>query len=128
MTETMPRVVSYPTAPVPVPEIPCPTAPVPEGLAGPRAYACKVSGYAMSGDGIYDGDWVVIDPDKRAGNGDLAAVIITWNGRRGRVLKRIREGGWVLESSNPSVAPMKIGPENKPLAVGRVVAVIRAVE
>jgi SOS-response transcriptional repressor LexA len=119
MTETMPRVVAVDSRPD--------TVPVPGTLAGPEAYASKVNGYSMSGDGIFDGDWVIIDPDQPARTGDLAAVVVTWNGKRGQMVKRIRNGGWVLESSNPDVPPMYIGPENEPMAIGRVVAVIRAV-
>lgn len=101
------------------------TVPVPAGW-GPRVFACRVRGYALVGDCIYDGDIVLIDPDRKPANGQLAAVTITWNGQRGRVLRRLARGGWVLESSNPEYPPMHLTPDNNPHADGRAVAVIRA--
>ena len=40
-----------------------PTMPVPAAM-GPRVFACRVRGYALIGDCIYDGDVVLIDPDR----------------------------------------------------------------
>jgi SOS-response transcriptional repressor LexA len=97
--------------------------PVPASF-GSRVFACRVRGYALIGDAVYDGDVVLIDPDRRPKEGDLAAVTITWNGQRGRVLRRLRQGGWVLESSNPKYPPLRLTRENNPVADGLAVAVI----
>ena len=99
--------------------------PVPTALAGPRARACRVPGYEMTGDDIRPGDVIIVDPDQPARDGDLAVVSITMHGKRGKVLRRITNGGRCLESSNPGFPPLPIGPENHPRADGRVVAVIR---
>jgi SOS-response transcriptional repressor LexA len=85
-------------------------------------------GYEMSGEDIGPGDIVLVDPDKPTRDGDLAAITITLNRRRGRLLRRIGPGGKTLESSNPSYPPIPLGPENKPRSDGRVVAVIRRLE
>ena len=75
-------------------EYPVPTVPVPEGLAGPRAFACKVNGFSMSGDGIFDGDWVVIDPDQKPRvKGISLPSPSPGTAKRGQMVKRIRERG-----------------------------------
>jgi SOS-response transcriptional repressor LexA len=104
------------------------TLPVPVDLVGPRAFAVKVQGYEMTGDDIGPGDIVLIDPGKPARDGDLACITITLNGRRGKILRRIRQEGRVLESSNPGYPDIPVGPENKPRSNGRAVAVIRRLE
>jgi len=100
-----------------------PMMPVPAAM-GPRVFACRVRGYALIGDCIYDGDVVLIDPDRPPAEGDLAAVTITWNGQRGRVLRRLGPHGWTLLSSNPDYPPLRLTRENNPVADGLAVAVI----
>jgi SOS-response transcriptional repressor LexA len=99
--------------------------PVPATFVGPRAFALKVQGYGMTGDDIYPGDVVLIDPDQVPGEEDIAAVTLTWRGRRGRMLARITQQGHVLESSNPNYPPIHLSRENQPRRNGRAVAVIR---
>jgi len=109
-------------------EVPTRTLPVPVAIAGPNAFACQVRGYEMAGEGIRPGDIVVADPHQPARDGDLAAVTLTIRGRRGRVLRRVRQGGSLLESANPDqrrCGPISIGPQNQAVTDGRVVAVIR---
>ncbi len=41
----------------------------------------------------------------------------------GRLVKRLRRGGTVLESSNPMYPPMAVRPENNPVIEGVVIGV-----
>jgi DNA polymerase V len=87
-------------------------------------YACVVVGDSMNGDGIRDGDLIIVDRGQVPVDGDMAVVLLTWKGKRGRVLKRLQEGGTVLESSNPHWPPMHLTPEADPQILGRVIGVL----
>jgi SOS-response transcriptional repressor LexA len=109
-------------------EVPTRTLPVPVAIAGPNAFACQVRGYEMAGEGIRPGDIVVADPDQPVSDGQLAAVTITIQGRRGRVLRRVRQGGSLLEAASTDqlrYAPIRLGPQHQAVIDGRVVALIR---
>jgi len=99
---------------------------VPAALgAGPNTYTMTVRDDSMSGDGIRNGDLVIVDPDTPAEDGDIAVVGLTWNGVQGRVLRRLWCGGWLLESSDARHPPMLLGAQNTPRVEGTVLAVIR---
>ena len=76
---------------------------VPERLA-PRgdAYVLEVRGNSMCGDGILDGDLVVVEVDPHVRAGEIAVVLVAGEGA---TLKRFsHEGGLVsLKASNPDV-------------------------
>jgi repressor LexA len=80
----------------------------------------------MLGDGIFDGDLVVVKPVSEVPNGTLAVVRVdnVTTGESEVTVKRFyREGGKIrLQPSNESYAPMIV--EQAELE-GRVVAVIR---
>ena len=95
--------------------------------AGPNVCACVVVGDSMTGDGIRDGDLIILDPDQVPVDGDIAVLMITWKGVRGQVIKRLHGGGTILESSNPQYPPMRLTPEADPLVLGLVVGTISAV-
>ena len=92
------------------------------GLArSPRNYVLLVKGQSMIGDGIYDGDYVVVQPQDTADNGETVVALV---GGAGVTLKRFyRERGHVrLQPANPYLEPMIVSD----VAVqGKVVAVIR---
>jgi len=64
----------------------------------------KVKGDSMTGDGIMDGDLVLIRVQQEAENGSLAVAIV--NGEEGTI-KRIyhNDGTVILQASNPAYAP-----------------------
>ena len=81
----------------------------------------KVRGLSMIGDGILDGDYVVVQPQSTAENGDTVVALV---GGAGVTLKRFyRERGRIrLQPANPYLEPMIV----TDVAIqGKVVAVIR---
>lgn len=93
-----------------------------------RLYAYRVVGESMTPE-ILDGDYIIVDADQEACDGDIAAVHLTnWEGVSGRVVKRLSRGGTVLESSNPEYPPMALCPEHRPRVLGVVVGVLRVME
>ncbi|MGH2461658.1 MAG: transcriptional repressor LexA [Chloroflexota bacterium] len=92
------------------------------GLArSPSNFVLKVSGHSMIGDGINDGDFVVIQPRSTADNGDTVVALL---GGNGVTLKRFyREQGHIrLQPANPFLEPLIV---SEVAIQGRVVAVIR---
>jgi SOS-response transcriptional repressor LexA len=75
---------------------------------------------------IHDGEWLIVDPSRPAHDGDVVAVHITgWEREDGTVVsgfvvKRLAEGGTVLESENPAFPPMVLRPEHQARVVGVV--------
>ncbi len=93
-------------------------------LAGtPDAYLLRVRGHSMIGDGVLDGDLVVVQPGARVGQGEMAIARLADGSC---TIKRIyREGGHVrLQPANPVVEALVV-PDVE--LIGRVVAVIRRV-
>lgn len=95
------------------------------GLArSPSNFVLKVRGHSMIGDGIHDGDFVVIQPQTTAENGDTVVALL---GGNGVTLKRFyREKGHIrLQPANPFLEPLIVSD----VAIqGRVVAVVRRYE
>lgn len=92
------------------------------GLARqPENYVLRVRGHSMIGDGINDGDLVVVHPQSSAENGETVVALV---GGNNVTLKRFyREKGHVrLQPANPYLEPIIL----TDVAVqGKVVAVIR---
>jgi repressor LexA len=92
-------------------------------VRGEEAYLLKVAGDSMKGDGIHDGDFVVVvvDPDP----GDDKIVVVTVDGES--TVKRMRRepDGIRLLGSNPDVGPITIKYSENPIIQGRVIGVIR---
>lgn len=90
----------------------------------PSNFVLKVRGHSMIGDGINDGDFVVIQPQTTAENGETVVALL---GGNGVTLKRFyREKGHVrLQPANPFLEPLIVSD----VAIqGKVVAVIRRYE
>jgi repressor LexA len=87
----------------------------------PSNFILKVRGNSMIGDGILDGDHVVVQPQSTAENGETVVALV---GGSGVTLKRFyRERGRIrLQPANPYLEPMIVSD----VAIqGKVVAVIR---
>lgn len=90
----------------------------------PNNFVLKVRGHSMIGDGINDGDFVVIQPQTTAENGETVVALL---GGNGVTLKRLyREKGHIrLQPANPFLEPLIVSD----VAIqGKVVAVIRRYE
>jgi repressor LexA len=87
----------------------------------PSNFVLQVRGFSMIGDGIHDGDYVVVQPQNVAENGETVVALV---GGSGVTLKRFyREKGHVrLQPANPYLEPLIVSD----VAIqGKVVAVIR---
>jgi repressor LexA len=87
----------------------------------PENFVLRVQGLSMIGDGIHDGDFVVVHPQSTAENGDTVVALV---GGTGATLKRFfRERGRIrLQPANPSLEPIIASDVT---IQGKVVAVIR---
>ena len=79
---------------------------VPSDMVGRReTYVLKVRGNSMIGDGILDGDYVVVEKRDHARNGETVVALIN---NQEVTLKRfyIEEEGVRLQPANPAIAPI----------------------
>ena len=84
-------------------------------------FILRVRGHSMIGDGINDGDFVIIHPQSTADNGDTVVALV---GGNGATLKRFfRERGHIrLQPANPYLEPIIVSD----VAIqGKVVGLIR---
>ena len=87
-------------------------------------FILRVRGVSMIGDGINDGDYVIVHPQNSADNGETVIALV---GGNGATLKRFfRERGHIrLQPANPYLEPIIVSD----VAIqGKVVAVIRRYE
>jgi repressor LexA len=102
---------------------------VPAALAsGRRVYALKVAGVSMVDEGIFDGDYVVVEEKQVPENGETVVALI--DGRDVTLKKFYREdtadGPRIrLQPANPSMQPIILGPDDTIEIQGRVKGVIR---
>ncbi|MBU1670729.1 MAG: transcriptional repressor LexA [Actinobacteria bacterium] len=97
-------------------------------LAGGRVYALKVRGSSMIDEGIFDGDYVVVEENPSPENGETVVALI--DGERATLKKLYREraagGGRIrLQPANPEMEPIVPGPDERVEIQGRVRAVLR---
>lgn len=84
---------------------------VPAALRGRgECYVLEVRGDSMAGDGILDGDWVVVEHRDEARNGELVVALV--DGEEA-TLKRIeqRPGQVLLHPANAAYQPLVLEPE-----------------
>jgi repressor LexA len=84
---------------------------VPEQLLGKGpCYVLQVAGDSMIEEGIYDGDYIVVEHQTRADNGDIVVALVN---RDEVTLKRIeqRSGEVILHPANSAMAAMSYRPE-----------------
>jgi len=97
------------------------TIDVPRDMMGPNIFALKVSGDSMKDDGIFDGDYVIIEKTNNPKNGDIVVALVDEDlvtlKRFFREKTRIR-----LQPANSNYKPIYT---RKALVQGRVKGVIR---
>lgn len=93
-------------------------------LPGEDVFALRVSGESMIGRGLFDGDYVIVQPSVPAKDGDIIAArlgeeatIKTFNRRGPNVL---------LQPSNPTEREIEVGPTDDFAVLGVVCAVFRS--
>lgn len=98
----------------------------PEIAGGDDSFVLRVRGESMHGDGIFDGDLVVVKPGTDVPNGTVTVVRLESpeTGESEVTVKRLyREGGHIrLQPSNDAFAPLIVDDAH---VEGKVVAVIR---
>ena len=92
-------------------------------VPSPEAYFLKVKGDSMVGRGINEGDFVMVNPQTNANDGDVIAARI---GDEATVKTlRNRDGGIVLEPANPSEREIAISPTDDFAVLGVVSGIFR---
>jgi repressor LexA len=90
---------------------------------GAEVYMLEVKGESMIGDGILEGDHVVVAVDSRPAQGSIAVVLI---GEEATVKHVYYERDALrLKSSNPAFPDLVYGQEDNPVVQGRVIGVVR---
>ena len=88
------------------------------------AFAVKMLGDSMAGDGLLDGDYVVAVPDVPK-NGDMAVILVEGEEGEATIKRLWYEGAAIrLESSNSNFHPIIFGPDATPIVQGKVIGVI----
>lgn len=98
---------------------------VPPQLFGDRArdhFVLRVAGDSMIGEGIHDGDWVVVERRERAQSGETVVALI---GDEVTLKRFYPEGELVrLQPSNPAMQPLRV-PADELRVQGIVVGLMR---
>jgi len=99
------------------------TIDIPRDMLGRRTFALKVKGSSMIGDGIFDGDYVIIEPTNSPRNGDIVIALID---NENATLKRFYDEKRQirLQPSNSALRPMRYA-RNRVTIQGKVRGVIR---
>jgi repressor LexA len=89
-----------------------------------RTFALRVRGDSMIGEGILDGDFIVVESRQTADNGQTVVALI--DGSDATVKRFYRERKGVrLEAANPRYKPILIKPPDRVSIQGAVIGVIR---
>lgn len=97
------------------------TIDIPRDMMGPKVFALRVRGNSMIDDGIFDGDYVIIEQTSVAKNGDIVVALVD---RDNVTLKRFyKEKDRIrLQPANKTMSPLYV----KNVTVqGRVKGIIR---
>ena len=84
---------------------------IPEQLRrGDNCFVLRVQGNSMIEEGIFDGDWIVVERREHARNGEIVVALI---GGAEATLKRIqqRPGEIILYPANKDLEPMRYAPD-----------------
>lgn len=99
------------------------TIDIPRDMLGRKTFALKVRGTSMIGDGIFDGDYVIIEPTNHPRNGEIViALIDNENATLKRFYNEKREIR--LQPSNTTLKAMRYA-KNRVTIQGKVRGVIR---
>lgn len=84
---------------------------VPANLrSGDHCFVLQVQGDSMIEDGIFDGDWIVVEPCQQAGNGEMVVAMV--DGSEATVKRLLqRPGEVVLIPANSTMAPIHLAPD-----------------
>ena len=98
---------------------------VPPGLIGRgRTFALRVRGDSMLDEGIFDGDFIVVESRQMAENGQTVVALVDSN--EATVKKFFREGNRIrLQPANPNYDPIIIKPPDRVNIQGVVIGLIR---
>jgi len=97
---------------------------VPPSMVGPgENFVLKVQGDSMIGDGILDGDYIVVRKQAQADNGQTVVALLRGEATVKRMLRR--DNRIELHPANPSMRPIIIEDEEDFRIEGVVVGVIR---
>lgn len=89
-----------------------------------RTFALRVRGDSMTGDGILDGDLIIVESRQTADNGQTVVALV--DGSEATVKRFYKERGGVrLEAANPRYKPIHIKPSDRLSIQGAVIGVIR---
>jgi repressor LexA len=77
---------------------------------GDNCYVLQVSGDSMIEDGIFDGDWIVVEPRQQASNGEMVVAMV--DGTDATVKRLLqRPGEVVLIPANSAMSPIHLAPD-----------------
>lgn len=97
------------------------TIQIPKDMIQKGVFALKVKGNSMAGEGIYDGDYVIIQPSNVARNGDIVVALIEDD--KATLKKYYKEKDYVrLEPANGKMKPIKT---KQIIIQGKVKGIIR---
>lgn len=89
-----------------------------------RTFALRVRGDSMIGEGILDGDFIVVESQQTAKNGQTVVALV--DGVDATVKRFYRERGQIrLEAANPKYKPIIVKPSDRLEVQGVVIGVIR---
>ena len=104
------------------------TVQLPKQWAPAGAFLLKVQGNSMEGAHILDGDYVLVDPQQTATNGEIVVALI---GEEATVKRFYRnDRGVTLKAENPKYEPIKIERDETPTfkIVGKITGVFRVLK
>ena len=97
------------------------TIDIPRDMMAKNVFALKVRGDSMIEEGIFDGDYIIIEQTSNPNNGDIVVALL--EGENATVKRFFREKDHVrLQPSNPKYQPIRT---KKVMIQGRVKGVIR---
>jgi SOS-response transcriptional repressor LexA len=91
-----------------------------------RFICLEVRGDSLTGDGLYDGDYVIVASDPEPAEGKIAVVLVEGEA----TIKHIHYEGESLrlKSSNPRYSDQIYDSSRSPVVQGRVIGVVRWLE
>lgn len=97
--------------------------PVPKKLALNNSFLVRAKGDSMIGDGINDGDIVIVRQQPCVDNGDIALVRVDDES----TIKHfyIIDGFIMLKASNPAYQPLIYNPQDNIAVIGKVISVLK---
>jgi len=91
-------------------------------VTGDETFMLRVKGDSMIGDGLFDGDFIVVQKQSSADNGDIVVALL---GDEATVKRFFRENGRVrLQPSNPTMEAI-VAPADQLAIIGKVILGLR---